>query len=352
MSTQPLPIQLKGAQENNLKNIDLSIEPGRLTVITGLSGTGKSTLLFDVLHAEGQRRYVETFSPYVRQFMESLPRPKVESMLYARPSIAVEQKNTIRNSRSTVGTMTDLCDYFKVWFPQVASLHDPDNNGKIIKEETASAQAKCCITELLNKDIILGFRIECGSLKADDFLHFLLAAGYSRILVKRKYQRIEDVLKTSWEEPFAFVVVDKIKAIPKNKIRIAEAITLCLELGKGQAEARTPSGKICKSFYQGLRSSVSGKAYSSLGQNSFSFNSPLGACPKCRGFGRVIEINPALVISDPSLSLSQGVIKPFEGKVYGHCLNDLLDACPEQGIDPHKPWQKTIYTTEILYLEW
>ncbi|MAE52524.1 MAG: excinuclease ABC subunit A [Opitutae bacterium] len=340
MSTQPLPIQLKGAQENNLKNIDLSIEPGRLTVITGLSGTGKSTLLFDVLHAEGQRRYVETFSPYVRQFMESLPRPKVESMLYARPSIAVEQKNTIRNSRSTVGTMTELCDYFKVWFPQVASLHDPDNNGKIIKEETASAQAKCCITELLNKDIILGFRIECGSLKADDFLHFLLAAGYSRILVKRKYQRIEDVLKTSWEEPFAFVVVDKIKAIPKNKIRIAEAVTLCLELGKGQAEARTPSGKICKSFYQGLRSSVSGKAYSSLGQNSFSFNSPLGACPKCRGFGRVIEINPALVISDPSLSLSQGVIKPFEGKVYGHCLNDLLDACPEQGIDPHKPWQK------------
>jgi excinuclease ABC subunit A len=130
MPSKKLPIQLVGARENNLKDVNLTINPGSLTVITGLSGTGKSTLLFDVLHAEGQRRYVETFSPYVRQFMESLPRPKVKSFLNARPSIAVEQKNSVRNSRSTVGTMTELCDYFKVWFPQVSVLHDPDDKGK------------------------------------------------------------------------------------------------------------------------------------------------------------------------------------------------------------------------------
>jgi excinuclease ABC subunit A len=145
MSNKLLPIQLRGARENNLKNIDLDLFPGQLTVITGLSGSGKSTLLFDVLHAEGQRRYVETFSPYVRQFMESLPRPKIDSMTNARPSIAVEQKNTIKNSRSTVGTMTELCDYFKVWFSQVAQLHDPDDKGKILKERTPTTQAKSCL---------------------------------------------------------------------------------------------------------------------------------------------------------------------------------------------------------------
>ena len=116
MANDLTPIKILGANENNLKNIDLEILPGQLTVFTGLSGAGKSTLLFDVLHAEGQRKYVETFSPYVRQFLETLRRPNVKSIENIRPSIAVEQKNTIRNSRSTVGTMTELCDYFKVWF--------------------------------------------------------------------------------------------------------------------------------------------------------------------------------------------------------------------------------------------
>ena len=127
-----LPITLLGATEKNLQNVDLTLHPGELTVITGLSGTGKSTLLFDVLHAEGQRRYIETFSPYVRQYMESFPRPQVKSILNARPSIAVEQKNSIRNSRSTVGTMTELCDYFKVWFSHVCELHDPMTKEKLL----------------------------------------------------------------------------------------------------------------------------------------------------------------------------------------------------------------------------
>ena len=198
MSLKSLPIKLRGAVENNLKDIDLDLAPGEVTVITGLSGTGKSTLLFDVLHAEGQRRYVETFSPYVRQFMESLPRPKIKSMANARPSIAVEQKNTIRNSRSTVGTMTELCDYFKVWFPQVASLRDPDNKGKVIKEESPFTQARKCISHLSGTPIIIGFNIDRGSLPANDFLGFLLSAGHTRIFDKKGYQRIEELLNSKW----------------------------------------------------------------------------------------------------------------------------------------------------------
>ena len=340
MSKQTLPIQLRGAQENNLKGINLDLFPGQLTVITGLSGTGKSTLLFDVLHAEGQRRYVETFSPYVRQFMESLPRPQIDSMANARPSIAVEQKNTVRNSRSTVGTMTELCDYFKVWFPQVANLHDPDNKGEIIKIESPSAQSKECVKQFKNQHAVIGFCIERGSLSTTDFLQFLISAGHARILAGKEYRRIEDLLREEkWDETSAFVVVDRIKLNSGNKNRLTDGISLALSNGKGKAEARSLKGKVLFSFHTGLRSRTSGKSYAELKQGSFSFNSAAGACPKCKGFGRVIEINPSLVIPNESLSLSNGALKPFQGKVYGHCLEDLMIACHDFHIDPHVAWK-------------
>ena len=148
MASNHSPIQVLGAKQNNLKNINLELFPGQLIVFTGLSGAGKSTLLFDVLHAEGQRKYVETFSPYIRQFLETLQRPEVDSIKNIRPSIAVEQKNTVRNSRSTIGTMTELCDYFKVWFSQVATFFDPDS-GKALRYQTDESLA----ADLLRKKI-------------------------------------------------------------------------------------------------------------------------------------------------------------------------------------------------------
>ena len=157
MASKSSNIKIIGARHNNLKNISLEISPGELTVITGLSGSGKSTLLFDVLHAEGQRRYVETFSPYVRQFLDNLPRPDVESIENARPSIAVEQKNSVKNSRSTVGTMTELCDYFKVWFSEVASLHDPID-GSVVTPQTTESQTNSIIEEFLSETILVGFQ--------------------------------------------------------------------------------------------------------------------------------------------------------------------------------------------------
>ncbi len=339
MRKPSFPIQLRGALENNLKGIDLDIFPGELVVITGLSGTGKSSLLFDVLHAEGQRRYVETFSPYVRQFMESLPRPKVDSMANARPSISVEQKNSVRNSRSTVGTMTELCDFFKVWFPQVAKLHDPDDNERVLEDESASTQSQACISEFTGQNIVLGFWVERADLSRKDFFRFLISAGHARILHGRKYYRIEDLFDCDWKEPSAFVVVDRMKISPQIKNRLTEAISLALNHGKGMAEVRSMNGKKLRNLHLGLRSRTSGKKYEPLGPNAFSFNSPIGACPKCKGFGRVIEINPNLVIPDPSLSISGGAIKPFEGKVYKHCLQDLLHIARAKKIDTRKPWR-------------
>lgn len=340
MKTKSKPIILKGARQNNLKGVDLSLYPGEFTVITGLSGTGKSTLLFDVLHAEGQRRYVETFSPYVRQFMEALPRPHIESMTNARPSIAVEQKNSIRNSRSTVGTMTELCDYFKVWFSQVAKLHDPDHPREIISEENTSTQARSCLAKLINQTIVFGFWINRGNLNETDFLEFLVTAGHSRIMVNDQFPRIEELADHSWCESSAFVVVDQVCVNQKNFSRVSDAISLSLELGKGLSEVRSQNGNLLMNLHEGLRSSKTGKKYSKLGPGSFSFNSPVGACVKCKGFGKVIEINPQLVVPDPSLTIRQGAIKPFEGKVYKNCLQDLLDTCGHYKINPDQPWEK------------
>ena len=330
-------IIVNGATHNNLKNISLQISPGELTVITGLSGSGKSTLLFDVLHAEGQRRYVETFSPYVRQFLDTLPRPEVKSIENARPSIAVEQKNSVRNSRSTVGTMTELCDYFKVWFSAVSSLFDPQT-GQEIKPETAESQANTIFKKHSAKNIVIGFQCKRPEkLAFSEFSTFLERAGHSRILINGEYLKLSSLKKTSIEIKEAFVVVDKIQNKRKNRSRLIEAISIAIEKGHGIAEVRTEDGKVLESLLVGLRSKSSGRTFTSPKPNLFSFNSPQGACPQCRGFGRTISIDSNKVIPDPSLSLSNNAIRAFSGKVFNHCQDDLLAYCSEGHIDAKKP---------------
>jgi excinuclease ABC subunit A len=333
------PIQVLGAKENNLKGINLELFPGQLIVFTGLSGAGKSTLLFDVLHAEGQRKYVETFSPYVRQFLETLQRPKVDSIKNIRPSIAVEQKNTIRNSRSTIGTMTELCDYFKVWFSQVASFVDPDSR-RILQHETPQSHT----SKLLNKknsNVIIGFiATKPDNLPSKEFLTFLIQAGHARGFHQQKYSHLEDIINSDWNEKEIFVVVDRVSSKKTNKSRLTEAISLSIKHGHGLGQIRDKNGEILDLIYEGLRSPTSGRKFSEANPSAFSFNSPIGACSKCKGFGRVIEIDPNLVIPDPSLAISKGVIKAFSGKVYGHCQNELIQACKQKKISTSTPWKK------------
>ena len=337
MSFKSPDIIVNGATHNNLKNISLQISPGEVTVITGLSGSGKSTLLFDVLHAEGQRRYVETFSPYVRQFLDTLPRPEVESIENARPSIAVEQKNSVRNSRSTVGTMTELCDYFKVWFSAVSSLFDPQT-GQEIKPETAESQANTILKNHSAQNVVIGFQCKRPEkLAFSEFSTFLERAGHSRILINGEYVKLSSLKKTSIEIKEAFVVVDKIQNKRKNRSRLIEAISIAIEKGHGIAEVRTEDGKVLESLLVGLRSKSSGRTFVSPKPNLFSFNSPQGACPQCRGFGRTISIDSNKVIPDPSLSLSNNAIRAFSGKVFNHCQDDLLAYCSEGHIDAKKP---------------
>ena len=163
-------IRLRGVRQNNLKNFDLDIPLGQLTVVTGLSGTGKSSLVFETLHAEGQRRYVETFSPYTRQFLEIMDRPDVDSIENIRPSIAIEQKNSVKTSRSTVGTMTELCDFFKIWFCHVSKLYDPET-GEVVESDSPQSIWKKVFELWKQKDVLLCFNVhKPESLKWDEII--------------------------------------------------------------------------------------------------------------------------------------------------------------------------------------
>ena len=338
MKRHTKPIRVRGARQNNLKGVNLDLMPGQLTVITGLSGAGKSSLLFEVLHAEGQRRYVETFNPYVRQFLETMPRPKVDAVENIRPSIVVEQRNSVRNSRSTVGTMTELCDYFKVWFSTVAKLLDP-SSGKLLREETSTSLAQGVLKEFAGKSLVFGFRsLRPDAFPVKEFLGTLIQAGHVRASEENSFCRIEELLNANWSAGELLVGLEKITILPDNRKRIADAVSTALKLGNGEFLLFNDKGKPLCSRFEGLRSPVNGASFAPPSPSVFSFNSPLGACHRCKGFGRIIEIDYRRVIPDHSLSIVEGAIRAFRGEVYGRSQQDLIRVARKCGVPLETPW--------------
>ena len=343
----PQAIRLRGVHQNNLKGFDIDIPIGRLTVVTGLSGSGKSSLVFDTLHAEGQRRYVETFSPYTRQFMDLLDRPQVDSIENIRPSIAIEQRNSVKTSRSTVGTMTELTDYFKVWFAQVAQLRDPITDEVIIADtplsvwETVSADSE-------SKTVVIAFRVDRPEKLAwSEILNALKGQGFSRIALaedSRGFLRIEDGLAEKLKGvPAIHVVQDRIKIDQSDasRSRFIDSATTAFHFGHGALVLLESDGAYAKTFNEKLVA-TDGTVFTPPTPNHFSFNSPLGACERCRGFGRIIEIDDALIIPDTTLSIAEGAIRPFQGDVYSQSLNDLLRVAKRRGdkLRADVPWSE------------
>lgn len=328
-------IRLKGVRQNNLKDFDLNLPLGQLIVVTGLSGTGKSSLVFDTLYAEGQRRYVETFSPYTRQFLEMMDRPEVDSIENVPPSIAIEQTNTVRNSRSTVGTMTELCDYFKVWFAQVAALFDPET-GERIEDDNPQTIWQKAHRLWKEQTVMVGFLIvQPENIKWEEILSSLQAQGYTRGIVKGEVSRLEE-MNPKGEK--LWVLQDRLVLKNSERARFIEAAKTALHFGKGRVRIFDEKGKDLADFSEGLHNPVTGKTFNPARPALFSFNSPIGACPDCRGFGRVIEIDYQLVIPDETLTLKEGALKPFVTGVYRKHQKLLEKAAKANGVRLDVPW--------------
>jgi excinuclease ABC subunit A len=358
---RPECIRLKGVRQNNLKGFDLDLPLGRYIVVTGLSGAGKSSLVFDTLHAEGQRRYVETFSAYTRQFLELLGKPDVAAIENIRPSIAIEQTNTVKTSRSTVGTMTELTDFFKVWFAQSARLHDPAT-GAPIRDGHPAAIWEQVAADLVGRTVLVVFPVRRpGKLTWREVLSSLLGQSYQRVIASAPgadfpvVTRIEDQLADAspLEGRDAIdVVQDRLRIHPEARTRFAEAVETALHFGDGElrvldADSRAELGR----FARGLRSPVTGRRFRAASPALFSFNSPLGACPRCRGFGRIIEVDYRLAIPDASKSIREGAIRCWEGEVYGESKKDLLRFARTEGIPVDVPFAELSPTHRSLVID-
>jgi excinuclease ABC subunit A len=370
-------IRLRGVRQNNLKGFDLDIPLGRYVVVTGLSGAGKSSLVFETLHAEGQRRYVETFSAYTRQFLELLAKPQVDSIENIRPSIAIEQSNTVKTSRSTVGTMTELTDYFKVWFSHHAACYDPETGERVEDDNPQTIWAKAA-TQFAAATVLVAFRVaRPENLEWREILQNLQGQSYQRVLVPDvdgacALHRIDDLLaeeapRNGTRERFAsalpastaalFVVQDRIVLDANAKVRFTEAVETALHFGQGEVRLFGDLGPDHHSsdssslsplasrlfrelghYSRGLHSPKTGRRFRPAAPAMFSFNSPIGACPKCRGFGRVIDIDYRLAIPDETLSIDDGAIKCWEGEVFSESKRDLLGFAKKKKLPTHIPF--------------
>ena len=328
-------LKVRGATQNNLKNISLDIPLKELTVITGVSGSGKSSLAFDTIYAEGQRRYVETFSPYARQFLDRMDRPRVESIDGVPPAVAIDQVNPVRSTRSTVGTMTELNDLLKLLFSRVASLFC-SGCGTQIGEQTPEQIADAIMSQwsksrqnsLLNQ-VLFPINVP-KELSTDYAAEYLARQGYTRIAGR--------------DGEIVLVVQDRLHFAEKNHSRLIESIESALDRGAGTLfvqeldKNRQGVGRLHE-YSGGLRCAACDINYSEPVSNLFSFNSPVGACETCRGFGRIMGIDYEQVIPDHSLTLRQGAIKVFRSPVYSESYRDILHYAESSGIALDVAWK-------------
>ena len=351
----PESIRLRGVRQNNLKNIDVDVPVGKLVVVTGLSGAGKSSLVFETLHAEGQRRYVETFSPYTRQFLDLLPEADVDSVENVRPSVAIRQGNSVKTSRSTVGTMTELCDRMKIWFAHCAELFDPATGTPLRAWTPAAIRNEVAKRFPAGTPLVIAFPLERPEkISWEKIIPEYVARGFTKGLRDGELFALEDFESAvPATERKIFVVADRVRIVPEERARFIEAAASAQNLGGGlvflfgknsatdaNSGAGTGTYSELGAYAEKLVSPVTRRRFRAPTPALFSFNSPVGACPRCRGFGRVIESDWKKIIPDDSRTLAQGVFAPFSGEVYGESQRDLLAACRRRKIPTNIPWRE------------
>lgn len=335
-------ILLRGCRQHNLKGLDLDIPLGKLTVVTGPSGSGKSSLAFHTLYAEGQRRYVETFSPYIRQFFDRMDKPAVDHIDGIPPAIAIEQKNNVRTTRSTVGTLTEINDYLKLLYARASTGYDP-YTGESIQPDSPESAAAWAFDHLTGQTVLITFPIPVPqATEAAELFSFLNQQGFLRVLIRDEVHRTDEVPDYAighLQSPVQ-VLQDRMAVSSGNMARLLEALEAAFAFGKGHVTIRTTEkGGAARTFSTGWTNPTTGFTLRPPTPSLFSFNNPLGACPKCRGFGRVIDIDLTKAVPDASLSIAEGAVKPFQGERGEECQQDLLRCCRERGVNVKTPWE-------------
>lgn len=355
-------IRITGARQNNLKNLDLTLNTGELTVVTGVSGSGKSSLAFDTLYAEGQRRYVETFSPYARQFLDRMDKPVVDRIEGILPAIAIDQTNPVRSSRSTVGTMTELNDHLKLLFARGAQLMCRGCGQAVCRDSTASifAAVKERSEQANDPRLVVTFPVQVPlNFTEEEVLGFLEQQGYTRVhadesptqpgatssaaiapaakATKKKSATLSPLLRT------LRVVQDRFRFSSAEPSRVMEAFDIALKMGNGlmsvHAVDQEGTDTAVWKFSDKLHCADCNISYSNALPSTFSFNSPLGACEACRGFGRVIGIDFGLVIPDENKTLEGGAIKPWQTPSYKECQVEMEKYAKRANVSINTPWK-------------
>jgi excinuclease ABC subunit A len=355
---------LQNARQHNLKGITVEIPRRALTVVTGPSGSGKSSLAFDTLYAEGQRRYIESLSTYAKQFLERMPKPAVDRLDGVSPAVAIEQKNPTTSSRSTVGTATEIHDYLRLLWARVGRpfCH---KCGQPIVVDSASTAAGRVLESFAGRDVLLAFPLP----KSADSTHELIvenltAMGFTRVIVNPRSgtaagkganrqpptaNRLDELpAKTRLDQHDLLVVVDRMAADEPNRGRLADAVALCFAEGEGVAQAL--AGGEGMTFSQHPRCLACGTPAPRLTPALFSFNNPAGACPGCNGFGAVLEYDEGLIVPDPTRSLGEGALDPWTKPRYDGRRRILRDTARKRAVPFDQPWSALPATERRFFL--
>ena len=332
-------ITVKGARQHNLKNIDLEIPRNKLIVVTGVSGSGKSSLVFDTIYAEGQRRYVESLSSYARQFLERMNKPDVDFINGISPAVAIEQKAGARNPRSTVGTTTEIYDYLRLLFARVGKTIC-FNCGKVVTKDSVKTVTEYLETQNEDTRFLLGFPLHSHEGRTvKDEIELLLKKGFFRVYYKDAIIDLNENASAIKSKKNLYVVIDRFK-IKKGSVRekLAESIETTFKEGEQRLVIINADNNEIKVFTQNYE--CCGIKYEEPEPRFFSFNNPFGACPVCQGFGRTMGYDMDLVIPNPKLTILEGAIAPWRTVKYSKHLRELAQAAKDKNIPLNVPFEK------------
>ncbi len=337
---------MSGVRQNNLKNINVEIPLGSFTVICGPSGSGKSSLAFETLYAEGQRRYIESLSNYARQFLNKAPQPDLDSVENVPPAIAIEQKNQVKTSRSTVGTLTELTDYLRLLFDKLATPYCPNHHTPIERESVTDGTKKMLKDLAGHRGYILAPVLKDGRVaEGKKLLQFLMKEGHLRIFAKGE---VVDVTSSTTLPSNDFeIVIDRVAIREEDQGRLSDSLAQAYAASKklntnlqgGRARILSQSGTELR-LSEENSCSICGFTFPPMTSRLFSFSSPVGACSTCKGFGNTLEIDVNKVIPNPELSIAKGALTPFEMPSARADKKELLLCCARNKIDIAKPWSK------------